>query len=459
MANNGLPPGATLVSGSLPSTADAADSQSSTAAGLPPGATLVSGTVPPPAAAPGTTGVSGFLNKVGEGGAEAAHDIYGVAKSMVPGGSAETGAASTVWNNLPPVELANSVKQTLPLIHAYESARSKGAPISAALTAVNDAAKQHSSNISQITPNVDAFKANPTRETARALIDATAAAASLLVGGEAAAPEAEAAATAAKVAPVAEAAPATEGILTRLTNPFRRLTTPAKEVGAAAAAEPAAQAVRKVAGATPETPVLAGASTAVDKPITDLATKKSAAYKQIDDVVGFDRKAEIQKLKDFNYAIQQPEHAKDIMTLQGQIHDSELRLAVADKKLAAAKIDPKVADSLNTSWEAGKQFKKGLVTATSSDGTVNVNQLLNSAKRLRLDPKYGDRLAQFFGKGDAAAGKPIADSYVSELQAAQKTGVHAMHVQKIHQWIGGLIGTAALGGAYEGAKLLATATP
>ena len=45
---------------------------------------------------------------------------------------------------------------------------------------------------------------------------------------------------------------------------------------------------------------------------------------------------------------------------------------------------------------------------------------------------------------------------MKELQAAQKAGVHAMHVQKIHQWLGGLIGTAALGGAYEGVKLLAS---
>jgi hypothetical protein len=252
-----------------PAVSDSADPYASIATPIP-------GAV---SAAPGTTGVSGFLNKVGEGGAEAAHDIYGVAKSMVPGGAAETGAAKTVWNNLPPVELVDSVKQTLPLIHAYEQSRSSGASISDSLTAANEAAKQHSSNISQITPIIDAFKANPTRETARALLDATAAATSLLVGGEAAAPEAEAAATAAKVAPVAEAAPATEGLLTRLTNPFKKLLTSPKAAGVAAAQEPAGTAIRTATGAVAGTPILAGTETAADETLAKVGTAKDAAYK------------------------------------------------------------------------------------------------------------------------------------------------------------------------------------
>ena len=81
-------------------------------------------------------------------------------KGMVPGGSAETNALKTVWDNLPPVQLADSVKQILPLVDTYEKARAKGAPISDAINAVNEAAKQHTSNIVQIAPVVDAFKAN-----------------------------------------------------------------------------------------------------------------------------------------------------------------------------------------------------------------------------------------------------------------------------------------------------------
>ena len=168
MPNNGLPPGATLVSGSLPD-------QPTSSGGLPPGATLVSGDVP----APGTTGVTGFLNKVGEGGAEAASDIYGVAKNLVPGGSAETNTLKTVWNSLPPVQLADSVKQILPLVDTYEKSRANGKSVSDSIKAVNDAAQQHSQNIQNLQPIVDAFRQNPTRETARAVLDASAAAASV----------------------------------------------------------------------------------------------------------------------------------------------------------------------------------------------------------------------------------------------------------------------------------------
>ena len=412
-----------------------------------------------PAPAPGTTGVGRFVNQIGEGGAEASRDIYGVAKGMVPGGPAEAGALQTVWNNLPPVQLADSVKQTLPLIHAYEQSRSKGASISDSLAAANEAAKQHTANLVQLQPIVDAFKANPTRETARAVLDTVAAATSLLAGGEAATPEAEAAATAAKVPAAAAASPAEERILTRLTNPFRKAasaaksyiptTTPIQDVARVTAAEPGSTAVRTATGAGAETPILAGAKTVADESLADLATKKSAAYKQIDDLVGFDRKAEIQKMKDTEYAMKQPGASMDIMKLQGELADSQLRIAVADKKLAAAGIDPKAADNLNTAWEAGKQFRQGLVTASDSEGNVTVQKLLNSGKTLRTNPKYGDRLAQFFGKGDAAAGKPIADAYMQELQAAQRAGVHAVSAQRIARWTarvlaGGLVGGGAV---------------
>jgi hypothetical protein len=398
-------------------------------------------------AAPGTTGVSGFLNKVGEGGAEAASDIYGAVKGMVPGGAAETGAAKTVWNNLPPVQLADSVKQTLPLIHAYEQSRSKGASISDSLASVNEAAKQHSSNISQITPIVDAFKANPTRETARALLDATAAAASLLVGGEAATPEAEAAATAAKAPAVA--APEAAGMMTRLTNPFRKLLTSPKEAGLAATQEPGAAAIRTATGAAVDTPIRAGTTTAADDLLAKVGIQKDAAYKQIDDTVGFDLKAERQKLSDTQYAIKQP--GADVPKLNAEMDISTKQIAEANTKLQAAGIDPKVADRLNTSWEANKGFKNDIVKSTSSDGNINVKQLLKRTADSRFNPKYGDRLAQAFGKGDVAAGKPIAEAYIKGLEAAQKAGVQAVHAQKVHQWIAGLIAPVGVGG-YEGLK-------
>lgn len=222
----GLPAGAvvTPISSASQSAPDFSQVQ-----GLPAGAVVTPITSDTSAApdtstpAPGTTGVAGFLNKIGEGTAEGARDIYGVVKGMVPGGNAETGAAKTIWSQLPPVQLADSVKQILPLVQTYEKSRAGGASVSDSIAAVNETAKQHTSNIVNIKPVVDAFRANPTRETARALTDAAALAASMFVGNEAA-PEEAAAATTAKAAPTVAPAAESEGLMTRLTNPFR--TTP-----------------------------------------------------------------------------------------------------------------------------------------------------------------------------------------------------------------------------------------
>ena len=249
---------------------------------------------------PGTTGVTGFLNKVGEGGAEAARDIYGVVKpmatdaaiSMIPGGlgyeaiKQAPAVAKTIWNNLPPVQLADSVKQILPLVDTYEKSRASGASISDAIHAVNETAKQHTSNIINIKPAVDAFRANPTRETSRAVLDAAALAASMFAGNEAAPEEA-----AAVTAPAAES----EGLLTRLTNPFRAKAASAADTAAATSKiEPAVAARTAKAGLAPGesgvTSAEAAAKTAqaatdaqaatqanVDQTLQNIATKHATA--------------------------------------------------------------------------------------------------------------------------------------------------------------------------------------
>ena len=254
-------------------------------------------------------------------------------------------------------------------------------------------------------------------------------------------------------AAAAATAPATEGLTTRLTNPFRKLLTSPKEAGVTASQEPAATAIRTAASTPAGAPILEGTTTAADDTLAKVGAAKDAAYKRIDDTVGFDLKAERQKLGDTQYAIKQP--GADVPKLQQEIDASTKQIADANAKLKAAGIDPKVADRLNTSWEANKQFKNDLVKSTASDGTVDVKQLLNRSKNARFNPRYGDRLAQAFGKGDVAAGKPIADAYIQGLEAAQKAGVSAVKAQKIKLWVAGLVGAAAIGsGATAGIKML-----
>jgi len=407
--------------------------------------------------APGTTGVAGFLNKVGEGGAEAAKDIYGVAKGVlsnaavaaIPGGptyqavTEGPAVAKSIWNQLPPVQLADSVKQILPLVDAYEKSRSSGASVGDSIHAVNEAAKQHTANIVQIAPIVEAFKANPTRETARALTDAAALAASMFVGGEGAAPEEAAAATPAPVAAVPAAE--SEGLMTRLTNPFKKLLTSPKDAAAAATQEPGSAAIRTAVGAPSSTPILEGPTSVADDLLAKTGVQKDSAYRRIDDTVGFDLKAEKQKLSDTRYAIKQP--GADVKGLQDEIDASTRRIADANKVLVERGIDPKQADQLNTAWEATKTFKNDIVRSTASDGTINVKQLLTRGKNARFNPRYGDRLAQAFGAGDASAGKAIAVEYMSGLEAAQKAGVDAFKAQRFKLWLAGILGGAAITGA------------
>jgi len=235
-------------------------------------------------------------------------------------------------------------------------------------------------------------------------------------------------------------------------NPFRAL-----RLGKSVEQAPAAAAVRTAVGVGEKTPILAGTETAATEPLADLETKKSAAYKQIDDTVGFDLKAEKEHLADTQYAIKQP--GADKAALQTEINESTQRIADANTKLAAAKIDPKAADNLNTAWSAGKQYKQLLVRATNPDGTLKTSALLNGSKNLRFNPKYGDRLAQFFGKGDVVAGKAIAEEYMNGLAQAQKDGLKALNFQQLAKTIGTTaakaIGYTTLAGlTYEGVKHL-----
>ena len=195
-----------------------------------------------------------FIHNTAQGVGEGiVKDVWPAVKNMVPGGPAETAALRTVWNNLPPVQLAQQTEQILPVIDAYEKARSGGASITDAIKASDVVARQHARNIDVVGNAVKAFQANPTREGARAVTDAAAAIAASF-GGDAAlgaiAPEAESAETA-MATKTATPAPSWA---TRI-NPFRKVTlggeqmAPRPLAGATANAPAATQAVKNIAGA------------------------------------------------------------------------------------------------------------------------------------------------------------------------------------------------------------------
>jgi len=468
----GLPDGAVLKPiGSAQTAVDPSQIQ-----GLPAGAVLkpIAGIddTTSSSPAPGTTGVSGFLNKVGEGGAEAARDIYSAVKplaeraatSMIPGmplvqaAQDLPGVAKTIWDNLPPVQLADSVKQILPLVDAYEKARAKGAPISDAINAVNDAAKQHTSNIIQIAPVVEAFKANPTRETARALTDAAALAASMFVGGG---PEAAAAVPeeAAAVAPAAAPAAESEGLLTRLTNPFKaklkaQMATP--EAVGEAASQPIAQAGVKSAAPTVGASLRSGID--VEKPLA--AAKK--LYQVVDDAAKTDFKVLYDKLDAAQDAARiaapgSPEEAvaqRNIKAVEDSITEHK---AIAEKS-GVPNVDKTLAqaDAKFAETQANKDFNskffgnQGVISGNIAHGapeTINVDNAIKTLENFDKPNKFGVSRLQM-----TSLGKDGAFKLKQVLYDAQKAGQTAMDARTLRNTIlkWGIPGVgSALGVGYE----------
>ena len=319
---------------------------------------------------------------------------------------------SSAVHSFAPVVLADSIKQSLPVLDAYEQARSTGASVGDALHAANDQAHKQDAVKQSLHQRVQEFEANPTRETARAVTDvAGLVATAFLTHGVGEAPEAE-----------AESAEATAGIKTP--GLIKQI------IGGPKVAQPLAQgAVRRAIGATPEEPLIEGKTTVLDDQLGALRTSAKAAYKQVDDAVGFDLKAEKQALANDQYKLKQLGNTDSDITQRGNlieaINDSEGRITAAEQRLTDAGIDPKAADKLHQSLQAGIDYKKALIRYVSPDGeSIRIDGLLNASKQLRFN-KYGDRLSQFFGSEKAA------DDYMEQLQKAQELGAHSMRVQAI----------------------------
>lgn len=214
--------------------------------------------------------------------------------------------------------------------------------------------------------------------------------------------------------------------------------------GKGVAQEPAKAAIRSMAGADEDAALLEGNKTVIDEHLNNIQQAKTNAYAEIDKEAGFDVKEAKIRLKNDQYKLKQlgsteaDQNQREKLT--AAIQDVTDRIADANKKIAAAGIDPAKADTLNKQWRAGQEFKKALIKNTSADGqSVNVDGLLTASKNLRAMSKYGDRLEQFMGKEGA-------DKFMQELQAAQKMGAHALKAQQIAKIAATSLGSAGVMG-------------
>lgn len=222
--------------------------------------------------------------------------------------------------------------------------------------------------------------------------------------------------------------------------------------GKEVAQAPAKTAVRTATGAAEDASLLEGNKSIVDKPIQKLFTQERAAYAKQDKIAGFDMRALQDKLENTQERISNLTDTEEDVAMEAKLEKS--RTAIMDKiqeaegKLKQAGVDPEEAKSIYQQRKAGEDFKKAIVQHVSSDGeSINVDGLLQSAKKLRFN-KYGDRLEQFMGADGA-------NQFMANLERAQKSGVHAMKVQQVAKWVGGIAGLSAAGAGIHAVKQVA----
>lgn len=467
-AIQGLPPGATLVSGTVPD-------QQASSGGLPPGATLVSGNVPPPAAppAPGTTGVEGALNKIGEFGAGI---VSGAVESMGQTIQALPWVGKKI---LSPDDMRLEREYFKPGSPAEQAGQTGGAiaePVlefvlgDEALKGVALAEKlgiaSRIAKIAQDSPyigkllqhGVNAARmgtVGAAEATAKGATPSQAVTAGILtgVGGEA---------IPAVGSTIEKAAPVTSAVadwMTKLKNPFRgALDNPTAPPAAMAeaAAQPVAQAGVKAAAPTVGASFRSGID--VDTPFK--AAKQ--IYQTVDDAAKTDFKILYEKLDTAQDAARiaapgSPEEAvaqRNIKATEDSIADHKAIAAKSgvpdvDKTLALA--DAKFAET-----QANKDFNtkffgnQGVISGNVAHGvpeTINVDKAIDAVENLDKPNKFGVSRLQQTSLGKDGAFK--LKQYLYDAQKAGKTALDQRTLRNLILKISVPVATGALGLGYE----------
>ena len=462
-----LPPGyedAKPVAGPLASSSQSANSANSASVSLPAGYEDAKPVKGPLANQPAQGTLSGLLNGApgsdfAKGKQDASNDITGFIKNTL--------SPRGIWDSIPAVQFTHQVEQIFPLIHQYEKSRSSGASVGDSLRAVDNVARQHMSNIAPVQSVVDAFKANPTRATARTLIDASTAAATLLLGGGAGA-DAEAATTDAAV-PTTTTAEAEAASAPARPNPFRqRIEQVAARNAAKAPISAGAEAVTEGPTVSDVQPQVQGAirssadaaaqdaglkpvdpSTPIRQVYQDvgdqLQARSKATYAQIKSTTGFDINDLVGKIKLKNAGIQNAITNGD-EELAGKLEQERIGLenqvgdAMTKAKAAGIDVDSAAADWKR--YKASYDINNHVVGSTSGvsgigEGEqVDPNKLSPRLQRASIGKTPGrpGRLQEFMGDDSSQSLRnAVEQSRVSIKQFEPTTATGQRALQDILQ--------------------------
>lgn len=379
-----------------------------------------------------------------------------------------TGIPSGIWHSLPPVQLADTMKRSLPVIDAYEKARANGASITDSIKSADQQARQQDTIGTTIKKVSDAFKANPTRETARALGDATALAVSIFAGGGAglegaaeggtgaeaglsAAPEvagdlegSTAAATHAYNPETASIEPVSQpGIVKQVIQGVKQAVQGGKasQAPAQSALRSTAQASADDAGVTAAADSTQGVRTLMDEPIEAIAKTERATYDAVNKAAGTDLKSLYDHAEEVQDALDDPTNIANRRSLTEDLKTTQDAITQGETKATAAGVDPqaiKDAQALTQKRFAIQNVKQKLFnnesvvqgnTAHGAPESINVDSAIRQAENLNKPSKYAPegsptRLVQ-------ALGEKGANGLLKGLYEAQKTGAKALSRQQL----------------------------
>jgi hypothetical protein len=380
------------------------------------------------------------------------------------------GIAKSIWHSLPPVQLADSTKQVLPVINAYHQARENGASVPDAIKAADIQARQQDAVGQAIQQRVAEFKKNPTQEGIRAVVDASMLGLQLYGGSELGGSEAEvvpsaeesasadAAFDASKTAPEPEAAtaqaPSSPSLIDRGKTLYQQVTkgAAANQPEAQAAIRGSAQSAAEDAGVANQVTLdpKAGIRTLADDSIAAVKQNESGLYDKINEAAGTDLKTHYEKLAKINDAIEASVDPAEEAKLEAARSARLDAIQEGEQQATENGVDPdtlKHAEALTQQRYAMQEFKakvlnnEGVVKGNVSHGapeSIDVDSAITNAEKLNKPSKFAPegtptRLEQ-------ALGKDGASNLLKNLYSAQKAGVAAVKAQKIAKWVGATIG-------------------
>lgn len=203
--------------------------------------------------------------------------------------------------------------------------------------------------------------------------------------------------------------------------------------------KPAQTALKEAAGTDEES-----LQETLAKPIADNQAKADSLYDEMDKT-GVDVKNLTQKLRNTERKLTQLTDTPEDQTLESKLLNSREGLiqkikdsGVSDDQIAEA--DTQFQKTKALSDIQSRIFKNPSVVegdvAHGTPETVNVDSTIKALKKLETS-KYGNRVEQAFGKDGA-------NELFDKLYEAQRMGVHAMKVQQVAKWIGGVVGMGTI---------------